>query len=310
MGVSAAVPEEQLAAAERVAAAIGIAFATVPTYEGRNATYVANNGKACLACKTELYGTLRAIMAHAHYSSSSSSTSITNQNDIAVPNNNNSSNYYYLYNGTNADDARDPTRLGLVAAAHFGVRSPLAATTKADVRVAAQHLGLPNWNVAASPCLRSRLALGVPATERHLHVIGRAERFVRQQLQQQQQQEQQVANRRHHQTTMTATGLQQEQQQLWLSESTNLRVRLLPNQQACLEIDAHAVDAALAVFEADKVLWERTFLEELQFASFTIRPFRSGSVATNKVENEPSNGSDGINHHEDEEKCATTAIIG
>lgn len=33
------------------------------------------------------------------------------------------------------------------------------------VRAAAKHLGLPNWRHAASPCLRSRLALGVLATD-------------------------------------------------------------------------------------------------------------------------------------------------
>lgn len=37
--------------------------------------------------------------------------------------------------------------------------------SKAEVRLVAHGLGLPNWNHAASPCLRSRLALGVHASD-------------------------------------------------------------------------------------------------------------------------------------------------
>lgn len=39
-----------------------------------------------------------------------------------------------LYNGTNADDQLDPTRLGLVAASKFEVVSPLSQLTKSEVR--------------------------------------------------------------------------------------------------------------------------------------------------------------------------------
>uniref|UniRef100_K3W5K3 Uncharacterized protein n=1 Tax=Globisporangium ultimum (strain ATCC 200006 / CBS 805.95 / DAOM BR144) TaxID=431595 RepID=K3W5K3_GLOUD len=39
-----------------------------------------------------------------------------------------------IYNGTNADDQLDPTRLGLVAAAEFEVVSPLSHLTKSEVR--------------------------------------------------------------------------------------------------------------------------------------------------------------------------------
>ena len=44
---------------------------------------------------------------------------------------------------------------------NFHVASPLAALTKDEVRSASKELGLPNWSHAASPCLRSRLALNV-----------------------------------------------------------------------------------------------------------------------------------------------------
>ena len=68
-----------------------------------------------------------------------------------------------LYNGTNADDLSDPTRLGLLSAAHHRVNSPICQLAKPRVRELARAAGLSNWNLAAAPCLRSRLAAGVPA---------------------------------------------------------------------------------------------------------------------------------------------------
>lgn len=76
-----------------------------------------------------------------------------------------------LYNGTNLDDLSDPTRVGLLAASKFNVYSPLSKLPKVEVRKLAKHLGLPNHNYAASPCLRSRLAFGVEATSDHLRKI-------------------------------------------------------------------------------------------------------------------------------------------
>jgi len=231
MGLSAAVPIEQLDLARRVAVAIGFDFTTTCTNEGQKDMYVANEGKACLACKTELYSTLQAVHRHSQNTFSASST-------------------ISLYNGTNADDLQDPTRLGLIAAANFDVLSPLEQTYKSDVRLAARHLNLPNWNTAASPCLRSRLALGVPATEMHLKQIGAAERFVRQELRD------------------------------VINETTNLRVRLLPRQQVCLEIDSDHLEETILAYNHNRLAWDDHFLNKLSFASFRVRAFRSGSVAT------------------------------
>lgn len=252
MGVSAAVPAEQIVLAESIAHGLGIAFSTVATHEGRNEIYRANAGRACLACKTELYSTLHAIYNHPIENNNS------NDNDDAVSKNHDGpiehiQSRHFLYNGTNADDLRDPTRLGLLAAANFSVRSPIDAIVKQDVRLAARHLGLPNWNAAASPCLRSRLALGVTATTENLHRIAHAERFVRAEL------------LRHDAVTT----------------NTNLRVRLLAGQQARLEIDAGpALDAACAIALARKEQWDASFIDEMVFSSWSIAPFRSGSVAT------------------------------
>jgi len=264
MGISPAVPEEQVDAARRVAETIGIPFVTTPTHEGSQEMYIANEGKACLACKTELYRTLQAV--HRHSSSNISRSS--------------SSSVVRLYNGTNADDLQDPTRLGLIAAANFQVASPLRDTPKHEVRLAARHFGLPNWNTAASPCLRSRLALGVPATELHLRRIGAAERFVRQQLLL-------LGDCGSSSSSSASSSSQGEQQQQQLiDETTNLRVRLLPHQRACLEMDADRLEGAQRVYRNNQQAWDHYFLEELEFASFGMRAFRSGSVATNNKTDE------------------------
>ena len=53
---------------------------------------------------------------------------------------------------------------------NFHVASPLGTLTKNQVQDASKRLGLPNWNhAAASPCLRSRLALDV---EVRLHLCN------------------------------------------------------------------------------------------------------------------------------------------
>jgi uncharacterized protein (TIGR00268 family) len=224
LGLSAAVPAEQRELAVRVAAQIGIPLQMVETNEGSDPMYIQNAGQACFACKTHLYSTLQAVYASV--------------DQEAVQ----------LYNGTNADDTNDPTRVGLIAAQQFRVQSPLLHINKEQVRLAARHCGLLNWNYAASPCLRSRLALGVPATRDHLQRIERAERFVRQQL------------------AMHAL----------FNETCNVRVRLLAQNRVCIEVD----EGALLEYAHEQVTQWKLYLEDdLQFAAVQVRAFRSGSVA-------------------------------
>ena len=104
--------------------------------KGTDEAYVANDGRACLACKTHLYDNLKSISEQ--YKQTTKSPSAEMRTTI-------------LYNGTNADDLRDPTRLGLIAASDFAVRSPLSSLPKDRVRAVGRHLGLPNWDYAASP---------------------------------------------------------------------------------------------------------------------------------------------------------------
>mmetsp|Transcript_10848 Transcript_10848/g.26235 ORF Transcript_10848/g.26235 Transcript_10848/m.26235 type:complete len:324 (-) Transcript_10848:712-1683(-) len=221
LGLSPAVPAEQVTLAEEVAGFIGIPLEKIQTTESSDEMYIENSGQACLACKTHLYSCLDAVFEHTGAAAGDRK----------------------LYNGTNIDDLKDPTRLGLIAADSFSVQSPLRVTTKDNVRVAAKLLGLPNWNYAASPCLRSRLALGVEAIPQHLERIEKAERHVRQSLS--------------------------------LDLTNNLRVRLLAKGKAMVEVEDKAlVDAK------DSLKFWNPFFQELGFSSVDVRAFKSGSVAT------------------------------
>ena len=116
--------------AEQVAQHIGVDLHQIPTTEGNDAQYIANEGKACLACKTHLYSTLQSIH-HRHVQQQ------RDNRDAAAPA---TASCVQLYNGTNADDLQDPTRLGLIAARHFDVKSPIQDLTKAQVRAVARQL--------------------------------------------------------------------------------------------------------------------------------------------------------------------------
>ena len=270
LGLSPAVPQEQVDLAQRVADHIGIPLTMIQTQEGQDETYLANQGQACLACKTHLYSAMRAVVDHVRNEEPS--------------NENRRSDLIQLYNGTNADDVQDPTRLGLIAAHQFQVLSPLQYITKDQVRQASKHLGLPIWNYAASPCLRSRLALGVRATMDHLERIDQAERMVRQQF-------------------LHAV----------LDETSNLRVRLLAGNRARIELDAVHVPHAQQVWEANG--WDQRFCHELGFASVSIQSFRSGSVSTKTEEAEESTTRTTTDqqqqqHQEEEEDVVVTMHAG
>lgn len=228
IGLSASLPAAQLTLAREVAAHIGIALKEVATHEGEAPEYVANQGLSCFHCKTHLYTALQAVASEAQNAHHTADGPVT------------------LFNGTNAEDRQDPTRVGLKAAHNFRVRSPIDHLTKLQVRALAQTLGLPNWQHAASPCLRSRLALGVPAVEEHLRKVEAAEGVVR--------------------GTLGAAGV--------LSVEHNLRVRLLAQGKAVIEVDEELVAAAASFL----VAMEGRMQEELGFGAVSLRAFKSGSV--------------------------------
>lgn len=85
-----------------------------------------------------------------------------------------------VVDGGNADDAKE-RRPGARAAREFGVRSPLAEAglTKAEVRLLARRLGLPNWDRPSQSCLCTRIPYGVRVTPEALHTISAAEDVLR-----------------------------------------------------------------------------------------------------------------------------------
>lgn len=235
LGVSNAVHTEQIHLARHVASFIGIPLHEVNTQEGIIPEYIENSGNACFYCRTELYKTLKAV---GHLASTAAAI---NQDDDQNDNNNDDK-VTVLFNGTNGDDKQDPTRVGLIAADNFSVASPLFDLTKDEVRQVARLLELPNHAHAASPCLRSRLALGVEATASHLQAVEMAERTVRNKLQ--------------------------------LNVESNLRVRLLSGGRSALEIDSELLESVDVSLANDL----KEILKEHGFEKLVLRPFQSGSV--------------------------------
>jgi len=155
IGRSASYPLEQKAAARDVAARFDVPVVEIATHELEDPAYLANPTNRCFYCKAELWNRLGAVAA---------------ERGLAV-----------VCDGTNADDLHEH-RPGLAAGSRAGVRSPLAEAgfTKADVRSAAQALGIPNWDAPASPCLSSRVQYGIPITPRRLAQVEEGEAFLRQ----------------------------------------------------------------------------------------------------------------------------------
>jgi len=154
IGRSASYPAAQWAAARAVAEQFDVPLLELETHELEDPSYLANPTNRCFFCKTELW---RQLVPAAR------------ARGLAV-----------VCDGTNADDLGEH-RPGYAAGRAAGVRSPLAEAglTKADVRGAAQELGLPVWNAPAAPCLSSRVAYGLSITPRRLGQVERAEAYLR-----------------------------------------------------------------------------------------------------------------------------------
>ncbi len=89
------------------------------------------------------------------------------------------SNAEAVMDGSTADDD-DDFRPGRRAAREFGLFSPLreAKMTKAEVRLLAHELGLPNADRPSGACLASRIPYGETITREKLHLIDQAEAVV------------------------------------------------------------------------------------------------------------------------------------
>ncbi|MDP6666170.1 MAG: ATP-dependent sacrificial sulfur transferase LarE [Dehalococcoidia bacterium] len=151
---SPSVAPEELEAATELAAAREWRHLVVDTDEINDPRYLANDGRRCFFCKTELYTHLDKVAADA---------GITK-----------------VANGANVDDLGD-YRPGMEAATNFEVVSPLveAEMTKQDIRDLSRNMGLPTWDKPAQPCLSSRIPYGTTVSIEALTKIGRSEKGLR-----------------------------------------------------------------------------------------------------------------------------------
>ena len=154
ISASESIPSDEVREALDVAAALGIPVRQTYTTELADPNYAANPDNRCYFCKTALFDELEVI---------------AEREGIA-----------HIVYGANMDDLGDH-RPGAVAARERGVRAPLqeAGLDKADIRAAAQRLGVPNWDKPAMACLSSRVPYGTAIDAGVLEQIWRGERFLR-----------------------------------------------------------------------------------------------------------------------------------
>ncbi|CUU57697.1 uncharacterized protein Ga0074812_11444 [Parafrankia irregularis] len=153
--VSASLPANELSAARRFAADLGVRHLLPRTDEMSNPAYRANDANRCYFCKSELIATLAPLAT-----------------ELGLA---------HVVTGTNADDAVAGFRPGISAAASRGARTPLldAGLTKAQVRAASRQWELPTWDKPAAACLASRIAYGVQVSPARLARVERAESALR-----------------------------------------------------------------------------------------------------------------------------------
>lgn len=148
----------ELLAAREVAAGLGAELVEVRVAELDVPGYRANAGDRCYFCKQTV---LTAI------------SELAVQRGIAQ-----------VATGTHADDHRAVHRPGLRAARELRVIEPLAdaGLGKREIRLLAAAWSLPIADKPATPCLASRIAVGVPVSIGRLGLVERAEIAVRARL--------------------------------------------------------------------------------------------------------------------------------
>jgi uncharacterized protein len=149
-GRSASVPTREQQAARELAKQLGVRHVVIDTREFENPDYTSNPANRCYHCKNELYAHLRQVVAEYNLGGA--------------------------INGTNADDLSD-YRPGLQSAVEHGVHAPAAEAglTKEDIRALSEQMGLPTFDMPASPCLASRVPYGQPVTPAKMLMIDQAE---------------------------------------------------------------------------------------------------------------------------------------
>jgi uncharacterized protein len=151
---SESLAEAQRRLAGEIARRFSFLHRLIRTGELQDPLYARNAADRCYHCKSELFRHLLPLAE--------------------------AEGYRHVAYGMIVDDLSD-LRPGHRAAVEAGVRAPLAEAglTKVDVRTLSRELGLPTWDLPASPCLSSRIPFGTPVTEEALRRIERAEEGLR-----------------------------------------------------------------------------------------------------------------------------------
>lgn len=141
----------ELAGARALAGRLGVELAVLRTEELADPGYRANTGDRCYFCKRTVLDAVGELARD------------RGMRQVAT--------------GTHLDDRRATHRPGLRAAAELGVHEPLAevGATKIVVRQLATHWELPVRDKPSTPCLASRIAVGVPVSRERLALVERAE---------------------------------------------------------------------------------------------------------------------------------------
>ncbi|MGH3940052.1 MAG: ATP-dependent sacrificial sulfur transferase LarE [Pseudonocardiaceae bacterium] len=145
----------ELSGARLLTGRLGVELAVLRTDELADPGYRANTGDRCYFCKQTVLGAVREL---------------ARQRGLAQ-----------VATGTHLDDRRAAHRPGLRAAAELGVREPLVevGATKEVVRLLAAYWDLPVRDKPSTPCLASRIAVGLPVSVERLALVERAELAVR-----------------------------------------------------------------------------------------------------------------------------------
>jgi uncharacterized protein len=155
---SPSLARSELIEARQVAADLGAELVEVRVAELEDPGYRENAGNRCYFCKRTVLSAVSELAV---------------QRGIA-----------HVATGTHADDHRAVHRPGLRAALELLVVEPLAdaGLGKREIRMLAEAWSLPVADKPATPCLASRIAVGVPVSIGRLGMVERAEIAVRARL--------------------------------------------------------------------------------------------------------------------------------
>ncbi len=148
---SPSLPRSELVEATQLGKERGWKVIVIHTDEFQNEEYLKNDGRRCYYCRSELFRKMKEYAA---------------RNKVEV-----------LAYGAMADDAFDPTRLGVLAAAEHEIVAPLQAVDlgKEEIRYLSRRRDLPTSGKAAFACLSSRFPKGTRVTLEDIERVEAAE---------------------------------------------------------------------------------------------------------------------------------------